>query len=77
MTWKDNMNSALAEMLRERMGLDAVSVTDFEDYTYSSGYCDTCFYEETRCRIAYVNSSGETNNYDYYDSFSELVKSFS
>jgi hypothetical protein len=77
MGWQENMYDALAEMLREQMRVDAVSVTGFEDYTASGGYCESCWYEETRCRIDYVDSKGNSQTYDYYDSFGELVKSLS
>lgn len=72
--WKKKFYEALAEMLRED-GLDAVEVTEFEDYTEYGGYCETCYYESTRCKLTYVDSNGETQTYDYYGSFAELVGS--
>jgi len=73
--WKKRMYESLAEMLREEYSLDAVEVTEFEDYTEYGGYCSTCYYEEARCKITYVDSQGETQAYDYYGSFAELVGS--
>lgn len=73
--WKKRMYESLAEMLREEYNLDAVEVTEFEDYTYSGGFCESCYYEDTRCKITYVDSYGGTQEYDYYGSFAELVGS--
>lgn len=73
--WKEKFYEALAEMLRSEYAVDAVRVTAFEDYTYQSGYCETCYYETTRCNIYYVDSEDETQMYDYYGSFAELVGS--
>jgi hypothetical protein len=73
--WKKRMYESLAEMLREEYNLDAVDVTEFEDYTYTDGYCETCYYESTKCKITYVDSQGVTQTYDYWGSFAELVGS--
>ncbi len=73
--WKKRMYESLAEMLRAEYNLDAVEVTEFEDYTEYGGYCETCYYESTRCKISYVDSKGEPQSYDYYGSFAELVGS--
>jgi len=73
--WKKRMYESLAEMLREEHNLDAVEVTEFEDYTYSDGYCSTCYYETTRCKISYVDSNGDAQSYDYWGSFAELIGS--
>jgi hypothetical protein len=50
-----------------------VSITDFEDYTVYGGYCETCAYEETNCKITYVDANGATREYSYYGSFAELI----
>lgn len=74
-SWKTRMNEALAEMLREEYSVDAAEVTGFEDYTYTSGHCETCKYETIRCNISYVDGSGERQTYEYYGSFSDLIGS--
>lgn len=74
-SWKTRMNEVLAEMLREEYFVDAAEVTGFEDYTYTSGYCETCKYETIRCTISYVDSFGEHQRYEYYGSFSDLISS--
>ena len=73
MTWQENMYAAIAQMLREHYRIDAVEVTGFEDYTASGGYCETCWYEETRCLITYKDSDGNSQTFDYYDSFADLI----
>jgi hypothetical protein len=69
------MYDALAEMLSAEYDIDAATVTGFEDYTASSGYCDTCYSESARCKIFYVDSNGSSDEYDYYGSFSEMMRS--
>jgi hypothetical protein len=49
-----------------------VVVLSFEDYTETDGYCETCYYETARCKIAYTYK-GDERVYDYYGSFSELL----
>lgn len=48
-------------------------ILDFEDFTYYGGYCETCSYEDTYCRITYRTLEGETRTYEYTDSFADLI----
>lgn len=66
-------SEAIAIDLRER-GLDAVEVTDFEDETQSTGYCDTCYYEYAVVKITYKDSDGALKNYTISESFAEYIK---
>lgn len=55
--------------------LDAKEVTGYEDDTESSGYCDTCWYEEAIVRICYKNANDEVLEHTYYGSFADLIRS--
>jgi hypothetical protein len=48
-------------------------VTDFEDETYYGGYCKTCEYTKTHCRITYRLGTGEARTYEYEGSFASLI----
>jgi len=52
----------------------AVEVLDFEEYEYSTGFCDTCYYEETRVKVVYENALGGTHTYYHCDDFADLVR---
>lgn len=73
--WKERLKDALAEMMREEYTLDCVEVLEFEDDTESSGFCDTCYYEQAVVRVKYIDSDGDTQFYTYRGSFSELMGS--
>jgi len=73
--WKMRMYESLADMLREEYNLDAVEVTEFEDYTAYEGFCETCYFEEARCKITYVDSQDETREYSISGSFADLIRS--
>jgi hypothetical protein len=75
LNWKKSFYAALAEKLTRDGVLDVAEVTDFEDYTYRDGYCETCFYETVKCKITFKTIHGTTDTYDYWDSFVELIKS--
>lgn len=72
--WKDRFHEAWAQMLHEVYQVDAVQVVGFEDYTYYDGYCETCYYQETRCKISYIDVNGDTMVYDCMESFSDLME---
>lgn len=55
-------------------GEELVEILDFEDYTHSSGYCETCYYETTYCKITARTSEGREAVYHYSDDFTELVR---
>jgi hypothetical protein len=55
-------------------GETLVELLDFEDYTHSSGYCETCYYETTYCKITAKTSEGREAVYHYSDDFTELVR---
>ncbi len=50
-----------------------IEVTDFEDFTYYGGYCETCSYEDTYCELTY-KLNGEKKTLEIYESFAELIK---
>lgn len=55
-------------------GETLTEVISFEDYTYSSGYCETCYYETTYCRIKARTSEGRVAQYIYSDDFGALIR---
>lgn len=71
MSWKEALHEGLRQMLI-REGINAEKVTAFAEDTYSSGYCDTCYYEEIRVHIYYDSSEGN-DTYVYYGTLSELM----
>lgn len=63
-----------ALVMLKNMGIhDAIEVTAFEETTESSGYCETCYYEETIVEITYVSETGVVKLYTYYGNFSDLI----
>jgi len=68
---------ALKRYIEDRMNHEVrvVSIADFEDFTYYGGYCETCSYEETNCKITYVDDGGATREFTYTGSFAELIGS--
>jgi len=85
--FNDKFNEVLAGWLRTQrdyvVGYDGVShpiplkvgrVTGFDDYTYSSGYCETCYFEEQRARIHYETPDGDQLVFHYYGKFAELLE---
>ena len=75
MGYKEKMNEAVAEFLREKYNIDAVTVIDFDDRTVYGGYCETCAYEYTEADITYLDSNGEAQVYSYSGTFAELLNS--
>jgi hypothetical protein len=51
-----------------------VELLSFEDFTHSSGYCETCYYETTYCRLKAVTSEARVAQYIYTDDFTDLVR---
>lgn len=71
-TFEDRLHEAMAEMLKG-YNLDVVKVTGFEEYEYSGGYCETCYYDSVNVRVFYEDSAGGTQKYNYYGDFAELI----
>jgi hypothetical protein len=71
-TLNNSIKVALAEYLRDR-NFDCVEVTAWEDGTKSTGYCETCYYEYAGVDIWYTDSNGDSQYYEYYGSFGELI----
>jgi hypothetical protein len=47
------------EFLPEHGVTDVSEVTDYEDRKFSSGYCETCWYEEYNLVITYKDKKGK------------------
>ena len=55
-------------------GETLVELLSFEDFTHSDGYCETCYYETTYCRLKAKTSEGRVAQYIYIDDFSDLIR---
>lgn len=73
-----SFDQALRAYVSDRTGDDVVSILDCKEETESSGYCETCYYEETVLRIAYISRDpGGTSvqkSFTYYGSFLDIVR---
>lgn len=73
MTWKDDFYEAARKMLAEVHGIDAVTVTDVYDNSYSCenslGYSDIVY----ECGIDYRIADGKPGNLIYNGTFSDLI----
>ena len=75
MTFQDDLNRALAAMLRDHCGLPLVaSVTGFERYEATGGKCSTCRWTEVRVRVDYVTTDGDEDAYEYVGDMAALVR---
>jgi hypothetical protein len=62
------------EFLPEHGVTDVSEVTDYEDRKFSSGYCETCWYEEYNLVITYKDKKGKVKTYQHYDSLADLLR---
>jgi hypothetical protein len=75
-TFREQFKEVLKKYLSENCGIkNVVTLTSWEEYSESGGYCDTCYYESTKFRITYTTTEGTIENYEYYGSFAELLES--
>lgn len=84
MSFKESFNTALLNLINSdndryahytspEVVSPAVEVLDYSDSTYSSGYCDTCWFEYTVLEIVYEAEDGETRKFIYADDFGDLI----
>jgi hypothetical protein len=52
---------------------DGVAVVSLEEESYDAGYCETCSYEDTYCKLTY-KVNGEVKILEVTESFAELIK---
>lgn len=72
MSIREILYGAMTKYLRGR-GYDCVEVLTYEEYLWSSGYCETCYEEETRVRFDYRDSNGKTRTAEYYGPFGKFI----
>jgi hypothetical protein len=54
--------------------IEAQEVTSVEQDTVSSGYCETCWYEEIVLEISYIEKgTGRSRLYTYYGNMASLI----
>jgi len=71
----DSLTAALTKYMQDRHEYwDVAEVVDFREETRSSGYCDTCYYEEVVIEVTYVDSTGEMHRDDIHDNFAGLMR---
>src|SRR5690242_15296072 len=74
MNLNDTIKTRLTAFFRENYDwLDVVEVVDWRDTTISTGDWDACYYEYAGVVITYLDSNGETRNYEYDDLYSSLI----
>lgn len=57
-----------------RNGETLTELLSFRDYTHRSGYCETCYYETTYCRLTAKTSEDRVARYIYTEDFSYLIR---
>ena len=67
------IKQAMSSLLQS-FDLDCVEVVSYEEETKYDGYCETCYYEWTEVVIEYKDSNGDTQSYNYWGGFAELVR---
>jgi hypothetical protein len=77
-TLSDSFKQSIKEMIngqRYNVVEPAVGeVLSWEEFKYQSGYCDTCWYEETRVKVRYLDVNGQPGEYEYSGGFQELLE---
>lgn len=73
MSFQDNFYAALLKLLHDQ-GVEADTVTGFNDRIEYGGYCETCSYEYVVCDIDYT-LKGKGKTYTYDADFSTLLSS--
>jgi predicted nucleic-acid-binding Zn-ribbon protein len=71
-TFGDKFKEVLLVWLNGR-GVEATKIIDWDEDTYSGGYCETCSYDETEVSIAYNDDAGNFRTYLYSGKFSHLL----
>lgn len=69
----DSLLDAMGDFIR-REGYEVAVVTGYEEFDYSTGYCETCYYEEVRLRIDYQRHDGTEYEYEYYGDFADFIR---
>lgn len=72
-TWEDHFKSAL-KVLLERNGCDVDEVLDWEEDTYTDGYCETCRYTQVVVDIDYYSTQGIRLTYQHKGNFADLIR---
>lgn len=75
MGWQERFHEDIKWYLGECGVDDIEKVIDFEEDTYSGGYCETCWYESELVTVTYLNSDGDTLRHDEYMSMSDFLDS--
>ena len=72
MAFEDSFKLAVKDWLVAK-GVEAVEVQVVEQDTYSSGGCESCYFEAIEVNITYLDNSGQSRLYSYYGDMSELI----
>lgn len=70
---KFDLRPVIKAWLIQNHGIAVDEVLSYEEENYSSGYCETCYYEEVRVNIEYLEG-GLRRSYTHYGSFGDLIK---
>lgn len=69
-----SLNDALIRLIKDYTGDTAVEIVSYNETEQSSGYCETCYYEETIMMVVYKNADGNLTNFVYNDDFGGLIR---
>jgi hypothetical protein len=61
------------DFINEEHDITAVRVTNVEQKTNSSGYCESCYSEWEEVDITYIDGHGSQQIYNFYGSLAEIL----
>lgn len=71
--FEDTFKELLGRYLKRYYGCDVAQVLSYVEDEYQTGYCDTCWSEETVVYVDYLDSSGERKKQKVWDSMVNLL----
>lgn len=72
---EDEIRAAMLVMLQTHCGIpEAVEVTGFNQFEATGGACPTCYWSEIRVAIAYTDTNGNNDTYEYHGDMAALIR---